>query len=116
MRTVLDACHDHRPSQPNRSTTSDDRSSGVPFGQLREAMATLAQHGLVHGDLSPYNLLATPERLVIIDLPQVIDLVGNPRGLDFLLRDCTNVCSWFRGRGLGVDEHELYGDLLASAF
>jgi len=28
---------------------------------------------------------------VIIDLPQVVDLVGNPQGLDFLVRDCRNV-------------------------
>ena len=63
------------------------------FEQLREAMATMAQHGIVHGDLSAYNLLAAGERLVIIDLPQVIDLVGNPQGMDFLLRDCANVCA-----------------------
>ncbi len=35
---------------------------------------------------------------------------------DFLLRDCTNVCSWFRARGLEVDEHALFGDLLVPAF
>jgi RIO kinase 1 len=86
------------------------------FDQLREALAELARHGMVHGDLSPYNVLAAGERLVVIDLPQVIDLVGNPSGPDFLLRDCTNVCSWFRARGLEVDEHELFGDLLAHAF
>ncbi|WP_278259301.1 RIO1 family regulatory kinase/ATPase [Nocardioides convexus] len=33
-------------------------------------MATLVQAGLVHGDLSPYNILAAGERLVVIDLPQ----------------------------------------------
>jgi RIO kinase 1 len=86
------------------------------FEQLRDAMAELARNGLVHGDLSPYNILAAGERLVIIDLPQVVDLAGNPLGMDFLLRDCTNVCSWFRARGLPVDEHELYGELLAHAF
>jgi len=86
------------------------------FEQLREAMTVLAQEGVVHGDLSPYNILAAHERLVIIDLPQVVDLVGNPKGMDFLLRDCTNVCTWFRARGLDVDEHDLYGELLALAF
>jgi RIO kinase 1 len=86
------------------------------FEQLRDAMAELARHGLVHGDLSPYNLLAAGERLVIIDLPQMVDLVGNPQAPDFLLRDCVNVCGWFRARGLPVDEHELYGELLAHAF
>ena len=86
------------------------------YEQLREALYTLVQAGLVHGDLSPYNTLAAGDRLVIIDLPQMVDLVGNPRGMDFLLRDCTNMCAWFRSRGLEVDEQELFGDLMAHAF
>ncbi len=89
------------------------------FEQLRESMATMAQHGIVHGDLSAYNLLAVGERLVIIDLPQVVDLVGNPQGMDFLLRDCANVCGWFRSKGLDpeiADEHSLFSDVLATAF
>jgi RIO kinase 1 len=89
------------------------------FEQLRESMATMAQHGIVHGDLSAYNLLAAGDRLVIIDLPQVVDLVGNPQGMDFLLRDCANVCGWFRGKGLDpevADEHSLFSDVLATAF
>jgi RIO kinase 1 len=86
------------------------------FEQLRDAMATLAGHGLAHGDLSPYNVLAAGERLVIIDLPQIVDIVANPRGADFLLRDCHNVCTWFSRRGLDVDEHELFGELMASCW
>ncbi len=89
------------------------------FDQLREAIATMAQHGIVHGDLSAYNLLAAGDRLVIIDLPQVVDLVGNPQGMDFLLRDCANVCGWFRSKGLDpevADEHALFSDVLATAF
>ena len=77
------------------------------------------------GDVPPLDTGAAPvdchrttlytagERLVIIDLPQVVDLVGNPAGPDFLLRDCTNVCTWFRARGLEVDEHDLFAELLA---
>jgi RIO kinase 1 len=86
------------------------------FTQVRDALAELTRHGIVHGDLSAYNILAAGERLVVIDLPQVVDLVGNPAGPDFLLRDCTNVCTWFRARGLEVDEHDLFGELLAHAF
>ena len=86
------------------------------YEQLREALFTLVQAGLVHGDLSPYNILAAGSRLVIIDLPQIIDLVGNPAGFEFLLRDCTNVCTWFRSRGLDVDEQDLFGELMAHAF
>ena len=86
------------------------------YEQVRDVLGELARHGMVHGDLSAYNILAAGERLVVIDLPQVIDLVGNPAGMDYLLRDCTNVCGWFRARGLEVDEHELFGELLAHAF
>lgn len=86
------------------------------FAQLSEAMTTLVQAGLVHGDLSPYNILAAGERLVIIDLPQLVDLVGNAQGFDFLLRDCTNVCGWFTRRGLDVDPQQLFGELMAHAF
>jgi RIO kinase 1 len=86
------------------------------FDQVREALATLAQAGLVHGDLSAYNILAAGPRLVIIDLPQVVDLVGNANGMDYLLRDCTNICGWFRAKGLEVDEQELFGELMAHAF
>jgi RIO kinase 1 len=86
------------------------------FDQLRDAMRALAERGLAHGDLSPYNILAAGERLVLIDLPQVVDLVANPRGAEFLERDCHNVCTWFARRGLAVDEHALFGELLASAW
>jgi RIO kinase 1 len=84
--------------------------------QLVEAMRRLAAMGLTHGDLSAFNILATGERLVIIDLPQAVDVVGNPHGMDFLARDCRNVATWFRSRGLDVDGDELLADLLAYAW
>ena len=87
------------------------------YDQLRDTMATMTQHGLVHGDLSAYNILAAGERLVVIDMPQLVDLVGNPAGMDFLMRDCANICAWFRSKGLATaDEHDLFGDLMAHAF
>jgi RIO kinase 1 len=86
------------------------------FAQLRDAMTALAVRGLAHGDLSPYNILAAGERIVIIDLPQVVDLVANPLGADFLQRDCHNVYTWFARRGLDVDEHALFADLIGSAW
>ncbi|HEY9411520.1 MAG TPA: RIO1 family regulatory kinase/ATPase [Jiangellaceae bacterium] len=86
------------------------------YDQLRDAMGTLARSGWAHGDLSPYNILAQGDRLVIIDLPQIIDIVGNPQGMDFLQRDCRNVCGWFGARGLEVDDQELFAELVAQAF
>ncbi len=79
-------------------------------------MAVLARRGLAHGDLSAYNVLAQGHRVVIIDLPQVLDIVGNQNGVDFLLRDCRNVCHWFVSRGFDVDGEELLAELLAQAW
>ena len=55
------------------------------------------------------------ERLVVIDLPQVVDLVANPFASDVLLRDCRTVCAWFAARGLDVDADALFADLLGQA-
>ena len=43
------------------------------------------------------------DRLVLIDLPQVVDVVGNPQGPRFLARDVTGVAEWFAGRGLPAE-------------
>ncbi|MFL6026782.1 MAG: serine protein kinase RIO [Friedmanniella sp.] len=84
--------------------------------QLTEVLRVMAGLGLAHGDLSPFNLLATEERLMLIDLPQAVDIVGNPQGVEFLARDCRNVATWFTARGLEVDGDALLADLLAYAF
>ncbi len=84
--------------------------------QLVDALVVLARAGLAHGDLSPYNLLVHSGRLVLIDLPQVVDVVANPRGREFLARDVRVVSTWFASRGLSeVDEHELTRSLLVEA-
>jgi RIO kinase 1 len=85
------------------------------FEQLRAALLALAGLGWAHGDLSPYNALVHRERLVLIDWPQVVDVVGNPSGFDFLERDCRTMCAWFARRGLAVDADELFGDVAAEA-
>jgi len=72
------------------------------WDQLVQALVTLARYGLAHGDLSAYNLLVHRGRLVLIDLPQVIDVIANPRGAEFLDRDAANVARWFTARGLTV--------------
>ena len=68
--------------------------------QLVDALLGLARHGLTHGDLSAYNLLVAGDRLVVIDLPQVVDVIGNPQGPEFLARDVARIGEWFTARGL----------------
>jgi RIO kinase 1 len=70
------------------------------WDQLVQALVDLARDGLAHGDLSAYNVLVHDGRLVMIDLPQVIDVIANPRGAWFLTRDAENIGRWFGQHGL----------------
>ena len=83
------------------------------WDQLVTALAGLAGLGFAHGDLSPYNLLVHDGRLVMIDLPQVVDVVSHPNGRDYLDRDARNVATWFAARGLLAADPEWLAGLLA---
>jgi len=51
--------------------------------------------GIVHGDLSEYNVLVDSSGPVIIDLPQAIDAAANNQACKMLLRDVTNLATYF---------------------
>lgn len=70
---------------------------------------------MAHGDLSPYNTLVHEGGLVLLDLPQIVDVVANPQGADFIARDVRNVAGWFTQRGLRVDADGLLDRLLHEA-
>lgn len=86
------------------------------FDQVVEILHVFADAGTAHGDLSAYNLLVHEGRVRVIDLPQIVDLVANPQGLDLLHRDCVNVCDWFARRKVDCDAEELFADLVGRYF
>ena len=51
--------------------------------------------GVIHGDLSEYNVLVGGEGPVIIDLPQAVDAAGNNSAERLLERDVLNLAIWF---------------------
>lgn len=83
------------------------------WSQLVEAMATVAGAGFAHGDLSPFNLLVHRGRLVMIDLPQMVDVISHPSGRGFLDRDARNVAAWFARAGLPDADPEALARQLA---
>jgi RIO kinase 1 len=71
--------------------------------------------GIVHGDLSEFNILLGADGPVIIDLPQAVDAAGNNHAARMLLRDVTNLGDFFgrfapelRGTRYGHEIWDLY--------
>jgi len=83
--------------------------------QMTDALSVLSRAQVAHGDLSPYNTLVHDGTLVLIDLPQIVDVIANPQGADFIARDVRNVAGWFTQRGLRVDADDLLDRLLHEA-
>jgi RIO kinase 1 len=61
---------------------------------LRQVVLMLCA-GVIHGDLSEYNILVDAEGPVIIDLPQAIDAAGSSVAASMLDRDVTNLATFF---------------------
>lgn len=83
--------------------------------QLVNAMHAMVRCGVVHADLSPYNVLWDEGRLVIIDFPQSVDPIAHPEGIALLERDVANVAGWFSRHGVASDTAELFSSLLDDA-
>ncbi|MDP1537675.1 MAG: PA4780 family RIO1-like protein kinase [Burkholderiales bacterium] len=73
-------------------------------GQAQEYHALLLQQvvrmlcaGIIHGDLSEFNILLAADGPVIIDLPQAVDAAGNNHACRMLLRDVANLRDYFGG-------------------
>lgn len=60
-------------------------------GILIRQVALMLCQGLIHGDLSEYNVLVAPDGPVIIDLPQVVSAAGNNGARTMLRRDVGNI-------------------------
>jgi RIO kinase 1 len=69
---------------------------------LVATLEVLAADGMTHGDLSAYNVLVDDDGCMLIDLPQVVDLIGNPQGRAFLERDCRRIADFFARRGVAT--------------
>jgi len=62
---------------------------------LMQEVVRMLSAGIVHGDLSEYNILLGAAGPVIIDLPQAVDAAGNNHARDMLERDVANLTNYF---------------------
>ncbi|QSG07949.1 serine/threonine-protein kinase Rio1 [Halapricum desulfuricans] len=77
------------------------------YDVVAEYMRRLYDAGLVHGDLSEYNIVFQEGQLVVIDLGQAVTK-HHPNAEEFLQRDCENVAAFFARQGMDVTGDQLY--------
>ena len=82
---------------------------------LLEQIKKMLCCGLIHGDLSPYNVLVGPDGPIVIDFPQVVSAAGNNAARTMLLRDVNNLTA-FLGRSAPELLDTWYGEQMWELF
>tara|TARA_B100002003_G_C14061797_1_gene511112 strand:- start:732 stop:1220 length:489 start_codon:yes stop_codon:yes gene_type:complete len=75
------------------------------FDKVIDNIRKMYKAGIVHADLSAFNILNFNETPVFIDMSQAT-LLRHPRAEEFLARDIKNICAFFNKIGLKVKEEE----------
>lgn len=83
------------------------------FAEALRNVELMLRVGLIHGDLSAYNILYWEGAITLIDFPQVIDSRSNPQSREILRRDVTRLCEYFQRQGVSSDPARLADDLWA---
>ena len=78
---------------------------------VRENIEIMLEHDMVHGDLSPYNLLYWQGEVTLIDFPQVINLFVNEQAYPILQRDVRRICEYFARQGVVCDPEALMAEM-----
>lgn len=83
----------------------------IVFDQIIQEVVRMLCAGVIHGDLSVYNILMEEAGPVIIDFPQAVDAASNGNARLILLRDVANIIAHFK-HGIPADQlrfgHEMW--------
>ncbi len=93
MELVADAAGDAAPRLNDVDFTADE--ARAHHATLIAEVVRMLCAGVIHGDLSEFNILLAADGPVIIDLPQAVDAAGNNHAERMLLRDVANLGAFF---------------------
>ena len=93
MELVVDASGDAAPRLNDVDFTTDE--ARAHHATLIAEVVRMLCAGVIHGDLSEFNILLAADGPVIIDLPQAVDAAGNNHAERMLLRDVANLGAFF---------------------
>lgn len=81
------------------------------FGEVLRTIELMLAQGLIHGDLSAYNILYWEDRVTIIDFPQITYAATNRNARQIFERDVTRVCEYFIAQGVPARPDQIVTDL-----
>lgn len=87
------------------------REAEILFHEVLRNIELMLQHGLIHGDLSAYNILYWQGRIMLIDFPQVTHVQSNRHAEEILRRDITRVCEYFVQQGVRSNSNQITNTL-----
>ena len=77
------------------------------FDEVLRNIELMLQHGMIHGDLSAYNILYWDKKVTLIDFPQVTLSESNHNAYRIFQRDVSRVCEYFAMQGVAHDARAL---------
>ncbi len=105
---LMGYCGDEGLAAPPLSEVKLQRHEVEPlFREVMRNIELMLQNGMIHGDLSAYNILYWDGKITLIDFPQVTDSRSNSNARAILERDITRVCQYFRSQGMKPNPNDI---------
>jgi len=98
---LMGYCGDERMAAPTLQQVSlSPKEAPRLFQETLRNIELMLQQGLIHGDLSAYNILYWKGKITLIDFPQAVDCYTNRSARPILQRDVARVCAYFARQGV----------------
>ncbi|MHB1295514.1 MAG: RIO1 family regulatory kinase/ATPase domain-containing protein [Anaerolineae bacterium] len=108
---LMGYCGSARRAAPTLIEISLTRTEATALlGETLRNIEVMLQLGIIHGDLSAYNILYWEGKITLIDFPQVTDVHTNPMALPILERDVRRVCEYYDRQGAPSDPDAIVAD------
>jgi len=102
MELVLDAAGDPAPRLIDTDLTPAEARAA--YHDMLTQLVRILSCDLIHGDLSPYNVLWGVNGATIIDFPQIVSASHNSRSESFFVRDAKNILGFFASIDRSLEE------------
>lgn len=102
---------EHQPASTlNKVRLGEDEAEPL-FEKAIRNIELMLQRDMIHGDLSPYNILYWQGDIALIDFPQVVNAEGNSQAAFILRRDIDRVCDYFIRQSVECSSADIFNKL-----